>query len=497
MGEAAEIAKLRLFLKLVAQLEDVSQIEPLPDLDFNIKTGNLLVGIADPSDVTRRFGDVLQSLPGLHAAEQAARLAGDAYDRFTTAQLSDTSATGVSGKQRLANQIQAATNQADNSLFDMRGESGSFEGWRKSHVPFHWFAEFPSVWRNGGFDVVIGNPPYINKGQVNEYTWRGYATEKCPDLYAICMERASTLLNERGRMAMIVMHNLCFSRNYQSLRAHLLGIHGSIWVSSYARIPAGLFPPDVRVRNAIVIASWRGDQRLLVTECRRWKTEHRPFLFSLTEYAQPSGVLLKCGAAEKWPFINDSVVAEALKRLISTQPTIKSGLSGGESEYRLAVKDNAQYRLGVYDRPPLDIFPDGTERVSPMYKWFSFNAGEDRDLVWLIWGGRWGYVWWLTYDDEFHVNSGVVGAFPSDLLSLVESAMGQRLLALAGQLRKELPKHLAYKGNKRRVARYDILKCRHITDEADWLLAQAWGLTREQYEAAGNLRDRMTFGSRD
>ncbi|MDE0674859.1 MAG: hypothetical protein OXI06_07270 [bacterium] len=48
-----------------------------------------------------------------------------------------------------------------------------------------------------------------------------------------------------------------------------------------------------------------------------------------------------------------------------------------------------------------------------------------------------------------------------------------------------------------KVGRYDLRECRHITDEADWLLAQAWGLTREQYEAAGNLRDRMTFGSRD
>ena len=40
--EAVEIAKLRLFLKLVAQISDPSEVEPLPDLDFNIKAGNLL-----------------------------------------------------------------------------------------------------------------------------------------------------------------------------------------------------------------------------------------------------------------------------------------------------------------------------------------------------------------------------------------------------------------------------------------------------------------------
>ena len=44
MEEAVEICKLRLFLKLVAQLETYDQIEPLPDIDFNIRPGNTLVG---------------------------------------------------------------------------------------------------------------------------------------------------------------------------------------------------------------------------------------------------------------------------------------------------------------------------------------------------------------------------------------------------------------------------------------------------------------------
>ena len=44
MEEAVEICKLRLFLKLVAQLETYDQIEPLPDIDFNIRAGNTLVG---------------------------------------------------------------------------------------------------------------------------------------------------------------------------------------------------------------------------------------------------------------------------------------------------------------------------------------------------------------------------------------------------------------------------------------------------------------------
>ena len=46
MEEATEICKLRLFLKLVSQVDKFDDIEPLPDIDFNIRAGNTLVGFA-------------------------------------------------------------------------------------------------------------------------------------------------------------------------------------------------------------------------------------------------------------------------------------------------------------------------------------------------------------------------------------------------------------------------------------------------------------------
>src|SRR5579864_1520980 len=53
MEEATEIAKLRLFLKLVAQVDDVRRLEPLPDIDFNIRAGNTLVGFATYAEAER------------------------------------------------------------------------------------------------------------------------------------------------------------------------------------------------------------------------------------------------------------------------------------------------------------------------------------------------------------------------------------------------------------------------------------------------------------
>ena len=73
MRDAPEIAKLRLFLKLAAQIDDVKHLEPLPDLDFNIKCGNLLVGIADAEDAKERlFSQRLDHVTQLQQVEDTA-----------------------------------------------------------------------------------------------------------------------------------------------------------------------------------------------------------------------------------------------------------------------------------------------------------------------------------------------------------------------------------------------------------------------------------------
>ena len=53
MEEAVEICKLRLFLKLVAQVDNVRQLEPLPDIDFNIRAGNTLVGFVSVDEIRK------------------------------------------------------------------------------------------------------------------------------------------------------------------------------------------------------------------------------------------------------------------------------------------------------------------------------------------------------------------------------------------------------------------------------------------------------------
>ena len=82
MEEAVEICKLRLFLKLVAQLESYEQIEPLPDIDFNIRAGNTLVGFTSLEEVKKVLSaDLIRQL-SLPQIEERAEIADRAFRKF-------------------------------------------------------------------------------------------------------------------------------------------------------------------------------------------------------------------------------------------------------------------------------------------------------------------------------------------------------------------------------------------------------------------------------
>ncbi|HMF30449.1 MAG TPA: TaqI-like C-terminal specificity domain-containing protein, partial [Candidatus Lokiarchaeia archaeon] len=76
--------------------------------------------------------------------------------------------------------------------------------------PFHWIAEFPEVLlARGGFDVIVGNPPYITMkkqtlGQKAIYAAKYRAFHANGDMYYLFVERSFALLHPRGTLSYII-----------------------------------------------------------------------------------------------------------------------------------------------------------------------------------------------------------------------------------------------------------------------------------------------------
>jgi hypothetical protein len=284
MAEAVEICKLRLFLKLVSQVDAGRELEPLPDIDFNIRAGNTLVGYATEAqfDATNTLASDQSHRDEIKAS--TADLA-DLFDRFREQQTVHGGKVTADDKRKLRDKLSALSLELDRYLARDYGidpdKAKAFAAWRESHQPFHWFAEFYGVMREGGFDVVIGNPPYVATRKITGYSVRGYKTAACTDIYAWCLERVIDIASKKARTGMIVPLSLSFSGDFDDLRQMLYRRYQGNWFSHFARIPAALFAADVRVRNTIHIGRIGGEaHKPLTSRLHRWFEVARPHLFA-------------------------------------------------------------------------------------------------------------------------------------------------------------------------------------------------------------------------
>ena len=181
MEEATEIAKLRLFLALVASAQNVEQLEPLPNIDFNILAGNSLIGLmrVDDEDFNAHhtqgnlfrstYHELLTEKNELirvyrHAttyAEDLRSLRDDIEKKKKEAiETLDEILLDEFSKDLKIKFAQATWDEKKRKLGKPEKRDLNISDIRALQ-PFHWGYEFDEILnKNGGFDAIITNPPW-------------------------------------------------------------------------------------------------------------------------------------------------------------------------------------------------------------------------------------------------------------------------------------------------------------------------------------------------
>ena len=184
MPEAVEIAKLRLFLALVSAAQNVSDLEPLPNIDFNIMAGNSLIGLLRVDDAEyegnraqlnlfhKTYRQVLEEKNRLisiyrHATtysqnlqslrDEIAEKKASAIENINKILLEDFKQLKIKFEQ---SQVSGKPIKRTLSIADI-----------EALKPFHWGYEFDEILhQRGGFDAIITNPPWeIFKPSAREF----------------------------------------------------------------------------------------------------------------------------------------------------------------------------------------------------------------------------------------------------------------------------------------------------------------------------------------
>lgn len=175
LAGAVEISKLRLWLWLIAHYDDNQEIEPLPNIEYNIMVGNSLIGYSESrgwrldtslelDKQTKRFEEVKKEYKRTHGKDSNI--------------ISELLEKEMHNVRSILNELimDELISKGINFLkikkdvqFNFYGDEASApidyiykNEFEEDYNPFHWILEFSEVFRgpNPGFDIIVGNPPH-------------------------------------------------------------------------------------------------------------------------------------------------------------------------------------------------------------------------------------------------------------------------------------------------------------------------------------------------
>lgn len=233
MPMAIEIARLRAWLSLVLE-ENYNPkdpvhnfgVKPLPNLDFKFVCANSLIDLGLDAFIQQSKGTLHEGF-SQKLVSQLKELENLRKQFFTPAlgstEKEQLKADYFTERDKVIADIEAAHEPVLKQVAQKIKHWNPFDDSKPSTF-------FSPTWMFGieqGFDVVIGNPPYVDIKSlppeiVREFFKTFKTTQKRINLYAVFIEKGYSLLSKDGNIIFIIPNSILVNESYQLLRKHLI-----------------------------------------------------------------------------------------------------------------------------------------------------------------------------------------------------------------------------------------------------------------------------------
>ena len=222
---AIDIARLRFWLSIVV---DSEKAEPLPNFDYKFMQGNSLIESYGGFDLSRIAGKTVgcpststQYVIGLDSDLSQKNLQRLLREYFS-----------VTDHQKKATMRHAINAEVKTLIRESVGGTPTFLAQLEQLDPsanqdfFLWHTWFKDIFDKGGFDIVIGNPPYfqVKKGMVdkNKYPYSEGKDKGKQNVYKLFVEHSYNILSTNGICTLITQSSLMCDSSSQFTRELLL-----------------------------------------------------------------------------------------------------------------------------------------------------------------------------------------------------------------------------------------------------------------------------------
>lgn len=510
MVEATEIAKLRLFLKMVAVVEvdrraDNMGLDPLPDIDFNIRCGNTLVGYATEQQLLQdlnRDTDIMQMEANLKFKKEldnSLAVVATTYKRFKEVQLTqDADLVAFKQAKKDLNLRLEHLNEILNLRLFNATSSGDYDNWQETHQPFHWLAEFYQIIHGkDGFDVIIGNPPYVvyTESKFHYRVSSDYKTKDCCNLYAYCIERCQSIISTSGRFGMIVP-NSSISANKMIPLQSIITQGSDSWISNYSWRPSKLFE-GADMLLAIILRCKSNTPQVYSTVYHKWYNEYRGCLFKNLKYTNSTNIKIE-GSIPKLPSSFVVSILDDMKKKCGSNilPDVFCEVSDIQLYYFRAV----QYWFKILDREPI-FEEDGIHKTTGEMKPLKFNTIEMRNAAIAVLSSNLfflNYIIWsscqVVNSRDFRISFDFKALENNELEEL--SRLGKELQEDYQNHSQVIKRHYSKKGREFTMEKqhFFIKFSKHIIDEIDKVLAGYYGFSEEELDFIINYDIKYRMG---
>ena len=254
---AIDIARLRFWLSIVV---DSDEPEPLPNFDYKFMQGNSLIESFEGVDLSRMMSsDGQHSSLGKGRQKAGANQLGIEFvstDTKRNLQLMLREYFSLTDHVKKAEARREINDSVKNYIRhqDLRPAAvarlASLDPSANQEF-FLWHTWFKDIFDKGGFDIVVGNPPYGAKysDECKKYYKENYITAKTIsgkqkgslDTFTLFIEHGYNILKEEGNLAFIVPIAITSSDSLSGVHRILLEKCDNVYVSSYAARPKPVF----------------------------------------------------------------------------------------------------------------------------------------------------------------------------------------------------------------------------------------------------------------